>query len=97
MAERKSQLKRPRQVMPGFVRRALEGRGLMTAYRRRPAYQRNDYIGWIRGAQREETKRKRLHQMLEELDRSGVYMKMAHPPSRKTRRGSASGGAGDAG
>jgi predicted unusual protein kinase regulating ubiquinone biosynthesis (AarF/ABC1/UbiB family) len=88
MAAKKSQLKRPRHAMPGFVKRALEGRGLTTAYRQRPAYQRNDYIGWIRGAQREETKKKRLRQMLEELDRGGVYMKMAHSPSRRARRGS---------
>lgn len=78
-----SRLKRPRQPMPGFVRRALEEHGLMAAYRARPAYQQNDYLGWIAQARREETKQKRLHQMLDELERGGVYMNMAHPASRK--------------
>lgn len=78
-----SRLKRPRQPMPGFVRRALEERGLMAAYRARPAYQQNDYLGWIAQARREETREKRLRQMLDELERGGVYMNMAHPASRK--------------
>jgi len=33
--------------MPEFVRTALEDRNLMGAYLQRPAYQQNDYIGWI--------------------------------------------------
>ncbi len=76
-----SKLKRPRYPMPDFVRQTLNERGLMEAYHRRPAYQQNDYIGWINRAKRQETKEKRLHQMLEELDRGGVYMKMNHPAS----------------
>jgi uncharacterized protein with von Willebrand factor type A (vWA) domain len=32
---------------------------------------------------RNETKQKRLDQMLDELRRGGVYMKMNHPPSKK--------------
>ena len=63
--------------MPEFLRDALEERGLMAAYDRRPPYQRNDYIGWITRAKREETVRKRLAQMLDELERGDVYMKMA--------------------
>lgn len=54
-----STLRRPIQRMPAFVRRALDERGLLAAYRQRPAYQRNDYLSWITGAQRDETKRKR--------------------------------------
>jgi len=69
--------------MPGFVQQALEERALTEAYRKRPAYQRNDYIGWISRAKRRETREKRLHQMLEELEKGGVYMKMKHPPSKK--------------
>jgi len=76
-------MKRPRHPMPGFVQRALEEKGLMKAYKERPAYQQNDYIGWIDRAMRQETKDKRLGQMLEELEAGGVYMNMAHPPSRK--------------
>ena len=69
--------------MPGFVKKALQERGLLAAYQQRPAYQQNDYIGWINSAKRQETKEKRLAQMLDELEAGGVYMKMAHPASRK--------------
>ena len=79
-----SNLKRPRHPMPDFVRRALEERGLMEAYKERPAYQQNDYVGWINQAKRQETKEKRLRQMLNELEMGGVYMNMEHPASRKT-------------
>lgn len=79
-----SNLKRPRHPMPEFVKEALEKRGLMKAYQARPAYQQNDYIGWINRAKRQETKEKRLRQMLEELETGGVYMNMNHPASRKT-------------
>ena len=57
----------------------------MDAYRKRPAYQQNDYIGWIEKAKREETKMKRLAQMLNELEASGIYMKMKHPASSKQK------------
>jgi len=79
-----SNLKRPRHPMPDFVKQALEERGLMEAYEERPAYQQNDYIGWINRAKRQETKEKRLRQMLNELEMGGVYMNMEHPASRKT-------------
>jgi uncharacterized protein YdeI (YjbR/CyaY-like superfamily) len=62
--------------MPDFVRQALEERGLMGEYEARPAYQRNDYIGWINRAKREETKMKRLRQMLDELAAGDKYMNM---------------------
>jgi uncharacterized protein YdeI (YjbR/CyaY-like superfamily) len=54
----------------------LVQRKLMSAYRARPAYQRNDYLGWIASAKRDETKAKRLAQMLQELRRGSVYMNM---------------------
>jgi uncharacterized protein YdeI (YjbR/CyaY-like superfamily) len=69
--------------MPYFVKQALEEHGLMAKYKERPAYQQNDYIGWINNAKLQETKEKRLHQMLEELEKGGIYMKMSHSPSRK--------------
>lgn len=78
-----SRLKRPRQPMPAEVRQALVERGLLQAYRDRPAYQQNDYLGWINRAKRDETKAKRLAQMLDELERGGVYMNMRHAASRK--------------
>ena len=73
-------LKRPRYPMPDFVRKALLERDLMDAYRARPAYQQNDYIGWITRAKRAETVQKRLAQMLEELERGDKYMKMDYRP-----------------
>ena len=73
-----SKLKRPRYPMPDFVKQALDEKGLMEAYHKRPAYQQNDYVGWINRAKRQETKEKRLRQMLEELERGGVYMNMKH-------------------
>jgi uncharacterized protein YdeI (YjbR/CyaY-like superfamily) len=69
--------------MPGFVKKALEQNNLMSAYEQRPAYQQNDYIGWISRAKLDATKMKRLEQMLEELEKGGVYMKMPHPASAK--------------
>ncbi len=73
-------LKRPRHPMPRFVRNALETESLMEKYRQRPPYQQNDYIGWITSAKREETKQKRLNQMLDELRKGDRYMKMKYKP-----------------
>lgn len=73
-----TRLKRPRHPMPTFVSDALLECGLMKAYRSRPAYQQNDYIGWITRARRKETQEKRLAQMLEELERASKYMKMPY-------------------
>lgn len=72
-----SRLTRPRHPMPGFIRAALSEHGLLDAYRNRPLYQQNDYIGWITRAKRAATRQKRLNQMLDELVQGNVYMKMA--------------------
>jgi uncharacterized protein YdeI (YjbR/CyaY-like superfamily) len=69
-------LKRQKHPMPGYVKGALEQRGLMDAYRSRPAYQQNDYIGWVTRAKQEATKQKRLNQMQEELEGGKYYMNM---------------------
>lgn len=69
-------LTRTRHKMPDYVREALKERKLTDAYHERPAYQQNDYIGWITRAKREETKQKRLTQMLEELKGGKLYMNM---------------------
>lgn len=69
--------------MPSFVKVALEDNSLMQDYLKRPAYQQNDYLGWINQAKQEITKQKRLNQMLAELKQGGVYMKMVHPASAK--------------
>jgi len=73
-----SSLKRPIYPMPEDVARALRESGLTPQYEARPPYQRNDYIGWITRAKREETRRKRLNQMLEELRAGDSYMGMAY-------------------
>jgi hypothetical protein len=67
---------RPRLEMPDFIQAALIKRKLMDAYLSRPPYQRNDYIGWITRARLTATRQKRLKQMLDELKKGDVYMKM---------------------
>ena len=75
--------RRPVQPMPKAVLDALEARGVRADYEARPFYQRNDYLAWIARAKRAETRERRIAQMLDELEQGGVYMKMAHAPSRK--------------
>lgn len=75
-------LTRTRYKMPDYIRAALTEHGLMDAYHARPDYQQNDYIGWILRAKRDETKEKRLTQMLDELERGDEYMKMKWRPKR---------------
>ena len=70
----------PIHLMPDFVKDALVERGLLDAYHSRPPYQQNDYVGWINRAKRMETKQKRLEQMLYELERGDLYMKMDYRP-----------------
>jgi uncharacterized protein YdeI (YjbR/CyaY-like superfamily) len=67
---------RKREDMPDLVREALDQRGLREKYDARPPYQRNDYLLWINKAKRDETRRKHLAQMLDELEAGGVYMGM---------------------
>jgi uncharacterized protein YdeI (YjbR/CyaY-like superfamily) len=69
-------LKRPTYPMPGYVKKALQDKKLMVAYVERPPYQQNDYVFWITRAKREETKQKRLDQMIRELKNGKLYMNM---------------------
>lgn len=62
--------------MPKDVEERLLRENLMDAYRKRPPYQQNDYLGWISKAKRPETKEKRISQMLEELRSGDKYMGM---------------------
>ncbi|MEK7612357.1 MAG: YdeI/OmpD-associated family protein [Patescibacteria group bacterium] len=64
--------------MPKFMVHALKGAKLVDAYNARPPYQQNDYIGWIMQPKRDETKLKRLQQMLDELKKGDRYMKMSY-------------------
>lgn len=81
-AQRKSRLTRPIHKMPAFVRKALLENGVMEAYRLRPAYQQNDYLGWITRAKLEPTRQRRLARMLDELARGDRYMNMAWHPKQ---------------
>jgi uncharacterized protein YdeI (YjbR/CyaY-like superfamily) len=78
--EANRRLRRPVYPMPDDVQKALESRSLVEEYNARPDYQRNDYLGWMLHAKRVETRQKRLAQMLDELERGGVYMNMAWHP-----------------
>ena len=71
-------LTRPLHDIPDYVAAALDNSGLWERYRARPPYQRNDYISWITGAKREETRQKRLGQMLDELRNGNAYMGMRY-------------------
>ena len=70
--------RRQRYQMPAHIRQALSEHRLTEAYNNRPPYQQNDYIGWITRAKREETRQKRLAQMLDELCGGDRYMNMAY-------------------
>jgi uncharacterized protein YdeI (YjbR/CyaY-like superfamily) len=74
---------RERYPMPEDIKTALDAANVMGEYEDRPAYQRNDYIGWITRAAKDETRKKRINQMVAELKLGGVYMKMSHPASAK--------------
>ena len=67
--------------MPDFVKAALDERNLTAAYETRPPFQRNDYLAWIVRARKDETRHKRLAQMLDELEDGDVYMKMMWKPA----------------
>ena len=69
---------RARYEMPDFISAAITESNLWERYRARPLYQQNDYIGWIMSAKREETRQKRLDQLLNELRNGDAYMGMAY-------------------
>lgn len=73
--------KRPDLPMPDDVKQALEAGSLMDIFAARPDNHRNGYVNWITESQRDVTRRKRIRQMLEELEAGDVYMKMAWKPS----------------
>ena len=72
-----------KQPMPGFVKKALEKRNLVDAYRARPAYQQNDYLFWIAEAKLQPMKDKRLAQMLDELEKGDAFKGQPYTPPPK--------------
>ncbi len=72
-----SRLIRPINEMPDYIISALDKNDFWGAYNERPAYRQNDYVGWIVRAKREETRYKRLAQMLNELRGGTTHMKMS--------------------
>lgn len=69
--------------MPDDVMAILKSEKVLDDFTARPAYQQNDYVGWISRAARAETRQKRIIQMVHELRQGGVYMNMDHPSSSK--------------
>jgi len=78
--EEEKKLSREVYPLPDFIDEALQEDGVERLYMSRPAYQKNDYIGWIGRARTEKTLIKRLEQMLEELKDGDKYMKMRYGP-----------------
>jgi len=66
--------------MPAYVVKTLDDNKLIDAYNNRPPYQRNDYMSWIIRAKQDATKQKRIDQMVTELKKGNVYMKMKWNP-----------------
>ena len=73
-------LSRPINPMPDDVAEALDARGLHAAFDARPAYQRNDWMGWITRAKKAGTRARRIEEMLAELAAGHGYMGMAWHP-----------------
>ncbi|MEO8757324.1 MAG: YdeI/OmpD-associated family protein [Devosia sp.] len=71
-----SRMKRDIHEMPDDIREAIDRRRLGKAYRDRPTHQQNDYVGWISRSKLPATREKPLAQMLDELEKGGVYMHM---------------------
>ena len=71
--------------IPPYVTAALSEHRLTATFEQRPAYQQNDYIGWIIRGKREETRRNRVQQMLDELRHGGVYMNMKWSGGNRAR------------
>lgn len=76
MAAIATTLSRKINRLPVALKRRMEQEGVLELYNQRPPYQRNDYLGWIARAKQEATQQKRTEQMIAELKKGNVYMKM---------------------
>lgn len=73
-----SRLKREINPMSQDVLEKLQQLKLEVAFRLRPPYQQNDYLGWISRAKTPPTREKRVEQMLSELEGGEKYMGMKY-------------------
>ena len=80
--EEEKKLSRHVHPLPDIIDNALKENDLIEIYKSRPAYQKNDYIGWIARSKTEKTLYKRLQQMLDELSDGDKYMKMEYRPGK---------------
>ncbi len=78
-----SRMTRAVHDLPDDIARLLRQSGLWEAYKARPAYQQNDYVGWIGRAKRPETREKRIGIMLSELRAGRGYMGMKWGENRQ--------------
>ncbi len=76
-------LRRQPHELPEDVKVALEQNSVRADYDARPAYQRKDYLAWIIRAQHPDLRKKRLNQMLKELEVGGIFLRADHPASKK--------------
>ncbi len=72
--------------MPGFVRKALEKHKLVDAFRARPAYQQNGYMGWIAEGKIQALMDKRLEQMIDELTKGNVFKGEPYTPPAPVKK-----------
>ncbi len=80
-----ARLTRPIQRMTAAVRAALTKHGVLAAYRARPPYQRNDYLGWIKQSVSPANQAKRIETMIHDLKDGGLYMAMKWPAGAKKK------------
>ena len=72
------------QPMPGQVKGALAKRSLLDTFFGRPQYQQDDYLKWIALAAGPTQKQQRMDQMLDELEKGGVFKGEPWTPPEKT-------------
>jgi uncharacterized protein YdeI (YjbR/CyaY-like superfamily) len=75
------------QPMPGNVKGALAKKKLTDAYEARPQYQQQEYLKWIAAAAGPAAKQKRIDQMVEELEKGGVFKGEPWTPPAKPDKG----------
>lgn len=82
------------QPMPGQVKGALAKRKLLDAFLERPQYQQDDYLKWISLAAGPTQKQQRLDQMLDEVEKGGVFKgEPWSPPAKAEPAKGSTGGA----